>query len=307
MLRPASQRNDMVVTHIAARDSHREAAFASEHGLATAGGYEALIERDDIDLVYVAVPPSGHCEWSIRAVQAGKAVLCEKPFAMNAEQARQMVDAAKRTGRPLMEAFHYRFHPTLKRAQTLLRERAIGPLTGARASFCTVIPETEGEFRWNPALGGGAIMDLGCYPIHALRTLIGAEPEVVTASATYAASVEAEATATLRFDGGIHATIRCGMRSTQREWDLELVGARGRLTISNFIVPHHGGTLKLETPAGSLNEDAESISTFAAQLAHVADVLLRRAEPLTGGADAIANMRAIEAVRAAARFNAPPA
>ena len=300
LLEPARHRDDMLVTHIAARNPEREAEIAAANGLRAAGGYDALVENGEIDLIYVAVPPSGHCEWAIRALEAGKAVLCEKPFAMTAEEAARMVDASRRTGRPLIEAFHYRFHPTLIRAEALLREQAIGPLISARANFCTNIPRDPGEFRWDPALGGGAIMDLGCYPIHALRTLIGGEPEIVSASADYVGGVEAEATATLRFEDGVDAIIRCGMRSTEREWDLEIVGERGRLTIANFIVPHYGGVLTVDTSSESFSMQPENISTYAAQLEHVADVVLHGAEPLTGGRDAIANMRAIEAVRSAA-------
>ena len=301
LLDPASRRDDMVVTHVAAREPHREAEFAAAHGLRAAGGYESLVENPEIDLVYVAVPPRGHCEWTIRALEAGKAVLCEKPFAMTAREAELMVEAAERGGRPLIEAFHYRFHPTVRLAEALLRDGAIGAPIRASANFCTVIAQTSGEFRWDKALGGGAVMDLGCYPIHALRTLIGGEAEVVAARADYALGVEAEAEATLRFDGGINAEVRCGMRSLERRWDLEIVGERGSLKIANFIVPHFGGTLTIETPTGIVREEPDNISTYAAQLTHVADVVLNGARPLTGGADAIANMRVIEAVRETAR------
>lgn len=300
LLAPARQRDDMTVTHVAARDRRREAEFAALHGLRPAGGYEALIARDDIDLIYVAIPPSGHCEWSIRALEAGKAVLCEKPFAMNAAEAERMAAASGRTGRPLIEAFHYRYHPTLIRAEGLVRAGALGSLIGAHASFCTVIAREAGEFRWDAALGGGALMDLGCYPIHALRTLIGSEPQVLSASGDYVDGVEAEATARLRFGGAVDATVRCGMRNARREWDLEIVGEHGRLAISNFIVPHVGGVLTLETAKARLREEADGVSTYAAQLAHVAEVMRSGQAALTGGGDAVANMRVIDAIRAAA-------
>lgn len=299
LLVPAGERSDMVVTHIAARDLAREAEFARTHGLEAAGGYEALISRTDLDLIYIAVPPSGHCEWTIRALEAGKAVLCEKPFALTAEEARRMVEAARETGNPLIEAFHYRFHPTILRAEQLLRDHAIGRIISAHANFCITIPQVPSEFRWIPELGGGAFMDLGCYPLHALRTLLASEAEVVSASGAFAHCVEADGEARLRFASGVEALARCSMQGPDREFDLAIVGERGRLSISNFIVPHAGGVLTLETGGRTRNEEAESRTTYAAQLEHVAQVVLHGAAPMTGGEDAIANMTLIEAVRAA--------
>lgn len=304
LLVPARGRKDLVVTHVAAREADRARDFGTEHGLQPVESYDALLARDDLDLIYIAVPPSNHREWTIRALGAGKAVLCEKPFAMNAAQAQDMVAASAATGRPLIEAFHYRFHPAILRATRMLRDGAIGAITGARASFCTTIPEVPGEFRWNGALGGGAVMDLGCYPIHALRTLIGSEPEIIAARAEYAGDVEAEATAELLFSGRIRATIECGMRSVERKWDLEVEGECGRLTLSNFVVPHYGCALSIESDGVRSTESFGEPSTYAAQLAHVADVLLRGAAPVTGGQDSIANMEAIDAVRAKAGSNA---
>ncbi len=304
LLEPAAQRSDMKVTHVAARDPAREAEFARTHGLQAAGGYAALIARDDLDLIYIALPPSGHCEWSIGALEAGKAVLCEKPFSMSEEEAERMVEASQRTGRPLIEAFHYRYHPTVLRAEKLLREQAIGPLVSASANFCIVIPEEAGEFRWDARLGGGAFMDIGCYPFHVLRTLIGSEPELLGTSGTFRNGVEAEAEARLNFNGSIPATVRCSMVATDRRLDVEIVGENGRLSISNFIVPHFGGVLTLETAAGTVTEEPDPMTTYAAQLEHVAQVLLHGAEPLTGGRDAVSNMRIIEAARTAVRSEA---
>lgn len=301
LLLPAGLRDDVVVTHVAARDPKRAAEFAETHGLESTDGYKELIEREDIDLVYIAIPPSGHCEWTIRALEAGKAVLCEKPFAMNAAEAEQMVAAAKRTGGMLIEAFHYRYHPTIRRAEELLRANALGRLTGASARFSTVIPQEPGEFRWDPALGGGALTDLGCYPVHALRTLIGSEPEVIAASADFDGGIDIATVATLRFPGGIDTSIRCGMRNEKREWDIEIIGEHGRLTIANFIVPHRGGTLTVERSDGGFSEEPDSVTTYSAQLAHVVDVLQHGSKPLTGDADAIANMRALDAIRAIAK------
>jgi len=154
-----------VVTAVAARDPTRACAYANDHGIASAAeSYESLIARDDVDIVYNGLPPAGHAQWSIAALKAGKAVLCEKPFARNAGEAEAMVDAARATGPPLLEAFHYRFHAVMRRAEDLVRHGALGALSGGAGEFNISVPRTPGELRWSRDLGGGAMMDLGCYP-----------------------------------------------------------------------------------------------------------------------------------------------
>lgn len=301
LLDPARERTDVCVTHVAARDPGREADFAAKHGLKAAGGYQALLDRDDLDLIYIAIPPSGHCEWSIRALEADKAVLCEKPFAMSGSEAEQMVAAARKNGRPLLEAFHYRFHPIFRRAEALLRDKAIGSVTSARASFCTTLPCAPGEFRWIAAEGGGAIMDLGCYPIHALRTLLDSEPTVSSASSRIENEVDASASASLLFDRGIVAEMDCAMCGKERALNLEIIGSAGRLALSNFILPHTGATLTLEAAGCSITESASTISTYTAQLNHIVNVLLGNESPQTGGIDSVANMRVIDAIRKLAK------
>src|SRR5580698_4876826 len=132
VIAPAKVNPDFEVVAVGARDATRARAYADEHGIAhVSGSYAELVRRDDIDVVYNALPPAGHAEWSIAALEAGKTVLCEKPFAMNAGEAKAMVDAAERTGQLLIEAFHYRFHNVIRLAETLLRAGAIGRITHA--------------------------------------------------------------------------------------------------------------------------------------------------------------------------------
>lgn len=298
MLVPAAARTDVCVTHVAASELDRERAYAAQHGLEPAGGYEALLQRSDIDLVYIALPPSAHRHWTIKALQSGKAVLCEKPFAMNAREASEMVSVSLMTERPLLEAIHYRFHPFIIEARRVISEREVGRIVKARASFRVPIPYEAEEFRWRRELGGGALMDLGCYPIHALRTLLGNEPRVTEASVVIEHGVDAEVTARLRFLQTDDVTIQCGMTGTTRQLDLEITGECGRISISNFVAPQLGSMLRIETPSGLHEEEAGIVSTYDAQLQHVVDVLKHGAPPITGGKDAVANMRLIEAVMA---------
>lgn len=181
---PAAKRGDCTVSAVACRDGARGAEFAQACGVASVEtDYEALVLREDVDLVYNALPPNRHADLTIAALKAGKAVLCEKPFAMNAAEARAMVAAGRETGRALVEAFHYRFHPAFRHALALLRDGAIGAVQRIDASFSIAIPYKEGELRHTLALGGGSLMDLGCYPLHWARTIAGGEPRIASASA----------------------------------------------------------------------------------------------------------------------------
>ena len=213
VIEPAAKRDDVTITAVAARDPARAAEYARTHGIgAVAGDYAALIARDDVDMVYNGLPPSGHLEWTLRALDAGKAVLCEKPFAMNAGEARTMVDAAAKAGLPLIEAFHYRYHPVMRQAVDMVRSGALGTLHRGYAMFDAPIRKTADELRWRRDLGGGALMDVACYPIHALRTLFGEEPKVREARGVFEDGVDAKMNAALIFGGGIVAEMATALR-----------------------------------------------------------------------------------------------
>jgi predicted dehydrogenase len=288
---------------VAARDPERAKAYAAEHGIAAvAADYDALIARDDVDVVYNALPPAGHVAWTIAALESGKAVLCEKPFARNAIEARAMVEAAEASGQVLLEAFHYRFHNVMRAAVTLAREGALGPLKSIEAVFEVPIPRTSGELRWSAEQGGGALMDLGTYCVHASRSIAGAEPEVTSAQGVFEDGVDAAMSAELVFPGGIAGRIACSMVAQRPAARLEAVGEAGRMTIDNFLAPQIGCRFSTEIAGETRGHATEGPTTYAAQLIHLGDVLAGKTAPLTGGADAIANMVAIDAIyRAAGR------
>jgi predicted dehydrogenase len=295
---PAARAGDTVVA-VAARDPDRARAFAAEHGIPhVAPDYRALIERDDLDLVYVGLPISAHAGWTIAAAERGHAVLCEKPFAVSGEEARAMIAAGRAAGRPVLEAFHYRHHPLFHELTRLVRDGAIGRVTRAEASFVAEIPRTD-AVRWSRALGGGALMDLGCYPVHALRTLFG-EPEVLSAEAEWADGVDAALRAELRFPGGAEARIETAMDAGRRAATLRLVGEDGEIRVENFVAPHMGHRLIVRDAAGERERSVEGATTFDHQLDHVRAVLAGDVAPLTGGEDAVAQMAALEALYRAA-------
>ncbi|HEU4779195.1 MAG TPA: Gfo/Idh/MocA family oxidoreductase [Steroidobacteraceae bacterium] len=302
---PANALLGAEVVAIAARNLERAQDFAAHHSIPMAfGSYAELIARDDIDLVYVALPPSAHLSWCSAALASGKHVLVEKPFASNAQDAVQMVAAARLAGRHLIEGFHYRFHPLFERTLAALRNGDIGKIRHIEAVFNAQLPDTPGELRYIEALGGGALMDLGCYCMHWIRTVAGDEPTVVGASARCATvGVDLEIKADLAFTSGPTATLQCSMQPADGVLSryLRVHGDRGVLELENPVSPHSGSTLSIESadsPMPQLVSGGDT--TFHFQLRHVIEVIEGRTQPLTGGDDAIGNMRAIDAIYRAA-------
>jgi predicted dehydrogenase len=241
VIAPAREDGRFIITAVAARDPERARAYAKTHGIAAiAADYAELVRREDVDVVYNGLPPAGHAEWTIAALEAGKSVLCEKPFARDAAEACAMVEAAQRAGRPLIEAFHYRFHRVMCEAEALVREGRLGRIVRASARFDAPIANAPGELRWSRVQGGGALMDLGTYPLHALRTLLGEAPCVESAEARFEDGVDAELSGRLAFPSGARAQIACSMVVERPMARLELTGERGSLEIVNFIAPQRG-------------------------------------------------------------------
>jgi len=302
---PANELLGTEVVAIASRDLSRARDFAAEHSIPLAfGSYAELIARDDIDLVYVPLPPAAHLEWCTAALANGKHVLVEKPFANNAEDAAQMVAAARASGRHLFEGFHYRFHPLFGQALAALRGGAIGRIRHIEAVFNVTLPERPGELRYVEELGGGALMDLGCYCLHWIRTIAGDEPTVVSASARCATpGVDVEVEAELAFTSGPTATLKCSMQPDDGVLlrRLRVRGDKGLLDFENPVSPHAGATLAVESDIPSAPQIvAGGETTFHFQLRHVMEVIAGRAQPVTGGDDAVNNMRAIDAIYRAA-------
>ena len=305
VIEPAANIDGIEVYAVAARDAARAASFAEELAIPhVAADYEALLASDAVDLVYNGLPPSGHAHWTIAALEAGKHVLCEKPFAMNAAEARAMVDSAERSGKVLIEAYHYRYHPLFDRVLAVLDAGDIGAVSSIDAHFNVRIPPEPGEIRYDPALGGGAMMDLGCYCVHQARSVMGTEPEVLSAAAIrHASGVDVEMQAVLGFPGGARAEVRAAMYEDLPEGldaRLELTGERGKLTVVNPVSPHMGHELVIEAAGDRTREEVAGETSFAHQLCHVIGVLQGKVEPLTGGSDAVASMRVLDDIYRAA-------
>jgi len=306
VIAPAKDNPDFEIVAVGARDPDRARAYAETHGIAhVVGSYDELVRLGEIDVVYNALPPQGHAAWTIAALEAGKTVLCEKPFAMNAAEARRMVDAADRTGQTLMEAFHYRYHRVILDAEALVRGGTLGRIKRATAVFNVNIARSADELRWRAELGGGGLMDLGCYPIHALRTLLGEEPTVVSATGEFEGRVDVKISAELQFPGGAQGQVACAMVAEAPNATLTLEAERGKLEIVNFLAPQMGCRFTTTIDGETTVRPTDGPTTYQAQLAHLGEVLSGRATPLTGGADAVANMTVIDAIYAAAGRPSP--
>ncbi len=300
VINPSKDNPDFEVVAVAARDPARAKAYAAEHKIPlVAQDYDALVRHGEVDLVYNALPPGGHARWTVAALEAGKHVLCEKPFAMNAAQVRSMNDAAARSGKTLVEAFHYRHHLVMHRAVAIVRSGELGRITAAEAFFEVPIAYSEGELRWTREQGGGALMDLGCYPVHCLRALMGGEPAVASASCVLENGVDASTQAALDF-GGVPASLSTSMKPQRFGATVRLTGENGSLEILNFVAPQLGCRFTVTVEGKSREEPTAGPATYVAQLAELGDVLLRGKAPLISNADSLGNMAAIDAIYAAA-------
>jgi predicted dehydrogenase len=301
LVRPARRTGVAEVVAVAARDPERARRFAVRHGIPeVARDYEALLARPDVEAVYNPLPNSHHAPWTIRALAAGKHVLCEKPLAASAAEARTMAEAARTHGRVLMEAFHYRYHALFEQFLAVVRGE-IGPLRHVEARF--VIPMlNRGDIRWRRDLAGGALMDTGCYTMSMLRHVVGAEPTVTRAEARWTrGGVDRWLRADLAFPGGVTGRLTCSLLGfPPLSMRLEARGERGTVRAFNPIAPQFINRLHVTTPGRRRSQHVGGEPSYDMQLrAFVGAVRDGRAVP-TDSADAIGNMAAIDAVYAAA-------
>jgi len=299
LVRPAlASGGEVRVETVAARDAARAGDFARRFGIPrAAAGYAELVEDKGIDAVYVALPNSLHAEWSIRALEAGKHVLCEKPMACNAPEAQRMADAAAGAGRILAEAFHYRYHPLVLRMKEIVAGGELGELRHIEAHFCAPLWRRS-DIRYRYDLGGGATMDLGCYCINLIRFLAGAEPEAAAARARLASpQVDRYMEADYRLPSGATARMTCSLwsRVLLRTWAVAR-GIHGELRVWMPFQPHYFHRLKVRVGGGTRVERFSRERSYAWQLRAFAAAARGGAPIATTAADAVSNMRVIDTV-----------
>ena len=302
LVEPAREVAGVEVRALAARDGARARSFAARHGIPVVHEtYAALLADPELDAIYNPLPNGLHGAWTIRALRAGKHVLCEKPFTANAEEAEAVAAVARETGRVAMEAFHWRHHALAARALEIVASGELGEIRHVEARLCAPLWNPR-DIRYRPELAGGAAMDMGCYALHFVRTLGGAEPRVTAARAKLLApGVDRAMEIELVFPNGASGRAICSMLSW-RVFDASarVEGTRGRIRIMNPWMPQLFHRFRVETSSGARSERCAGPGTYACQLAAFLRTVREGAPAPTDLADAVANMALIDAAYRAA-------
>lgn len=295
---PAHSITEALVVAIAARDPKRAEAFARKHGIPRIyQTYKDLLDDPDIDAIYNPLPNSLHAEWTIRALKAGKHVLCEKPFASNAPEAEEMATVARDTALVLSEAFAYRYHPLTAKVKEIIASGELGKIQHIEAQFCFLLPSPN-NIRFKYELAGGALMDCGCYPVSLIRFLAEAEPTVERAEARlFAPQVDHKMSADLSFADGRTAHLVCDMLSPLLFRSLlKVEGDAGNLRVINPYHPHWFNWLSVNGQNGSHSEHVRGENVYAFQLRTFIKAIRGEMKLNTNPEDAIGNMRLIDSI-----------
>lgn len=286
------------IAAISSRDLAKAEKWAAELGIARAyGSYEELLNDPDIDAVINPLPNSLHCEWTVRAAQAGKHILCEKPLAVTVAEARKMIGAARANGVLLVEGFTHRLNPQLQCARRLVQQGEIGEVKLARAELTFTIRDWEEDVRVKPELGGGALLDAGCYCVSALRFALNAEPVAVQAFHHMRKGVDATTAGALRFAGNRLGYIAVGMEAPFR-CVLEVVGSHGAITVPNMF--DDGADVRIAIGNDERVEQFSGPDRFQVQIERFSNCILEGKTPEFPAEDGLKNVAVLEALRKAA-------
>jgi D-xylose 1-dehydrogenase (NADP+, D-xylono-1,5-lactone-forming) len=298
---------------VAARDKSRAEDFAKRHDIPQVfDSYDALLASDAIDAVYIPLPNDLHAPWAIRALEAGKHVLLEKPSAMNSAETARVLKVAAAHKKVVFEGFMYRYHPQFARAVEIIQAGTIGELRLIRSSFSfTLPPENTGDHRWIRSQGGGGLYDLGCYCLNASVLFMNESPQEVTARATWGSRpdvpenefVDLEFAALMTFSGSRHAVFDCSLQQKDVQ-KLELVGTKGTINMEGFVFPAQDGGRIMVNGA---TEQTAPADRYQRMVEHFARVIAGTETPRFDAPDqptsALPQMRALEALWESAQAN----
>ena len=289
------------VIGIASRDGARAAAAGARFGIEPFDGYEALLADPRIEAVYIPVPNAQHAEWTIRAAQAGKHVLCEKPLAVTEAEAREMVAAAADAGVLLVEAFMYAHHPRFRMIKDVIAAGRIGAIRSVHTVFTFDASQELGHSGFQGAPGSGATFDVGCYAIHAARHLLDAEPEAVTAHASISdlhGGVDMSTAMLMEFAGGASSTAQVGMWSADQD-TIEITGASGRITVPHaFLCGLEDGDFVVSVDGTAETVSVPAVDHYVSQMESFCAAVRGTAPTPFGPDDAVAGARVLDAVTA---------
>jgi xylose dehydrogenase (NAD/NADP) len=295
VLAAAAETDRVEVVAVASRDGARAEAYAAERGIPRAyGSYDRLLDDNGVDAVYVSTPNSLHYEWTMRALDAGKHVLCEKPFTRRGEQAEEAFELARTRGRVLMEGFMYRFHTQAAEVKSLVDRGAVGKVQLVRGSFSFLL-ESLSDVRADPELDGGALMDIGCYCVSISRFLLG-EPERVSGEQVLGPTgVDMAFHGTLRFPGDVVAQFDCSF--TQPHYErMDVVGDQGWLLVDAPWRSEGEGELLLRHVDHLQRFDVPATGAFRLELENFAAAAAHESAPLIDREDSVGQAWTIEAL-----------
>lgn len=293
---------------VGSRDVQRAAdlyAFAPD--VAVYDGYERVLQDPAIEAVYIPLPNGLHAKWTIKALQAGKHVLCEKPLGATLDEAREMAALAQEKGLILMEAFMYRFHPQIVWALEQVRAGVIGAVRQVRASFTIDIREQEENIRLQPELAGGSLMDVGCYPVNFCRAVYGRPPVAIAARVQTAGPVGVDLTtnAVLDYGEGCFALIDSSLVLPMRQI-AEIIGELGMITLPVPFTTGNHEAVVFVTKNGQMDEQTfERVDQYRLEIEHFAECVRTGREPSFSLSESLENAATIEGIYAAAGLDWP--
>jgi predicted dehydrogenase len=295
LIRPATRVPGAAVAAVAARDPKRAAAYAKKHGIEKVhASYDVLLADDSIEAIYNPLPNALHAEWTLKALEAGKHVLCEKPFTSNEAEAKVVADAARNSGLVVMEAYHYRYHPLAERMRSIVHGGQLGDVEHVHVAMCFPLPRFS-DIRYNFALGGGTSMDC-CYAVHVLRLLGSGEPAVESASALVrGGNIDRAMAATYSFADGSTGSTTTSMWSRKLlQFSASVKGSRGTMNVLNFIAPQFYHRLTLNIDGRKTSERLRGPATYDHQLKAFIAAVREGGPVLTPPEDAVLTMRVID-------------
>ena len=289
------------ILSVASRTQARADEYAGEWAIARPhGSYEAMLNDPDIDVIYIPLPNNLHAEWAIKAAEAGKHVLCEKPLALTEDEIDAMEAAANKAGTVLFEAFMYRFHARTLRVKAMIEDGAIGDVHHIKGGFTFPLSRPN-DVRWDPALGGGSLWDVGCYPLSFSRYMLGMEPvEVYGYKYTGESGVDLSFSAHLVFPGDITAQFDCGFRS-QFRMHMEVTGSEGKIDVPMTFKPGQRSYILLSRGNNTEHIAVDGKLLYLDEVEQMASSVLDGTPPLVSIADSRSNVRTIRALYESAR------
>jgi predicted dehydrogenase len=299
----SSPRNELIA--VASRQSARAQAYAQEWSIAKSyGTYQELLDDPKIEVIYNSLPNGLHAVWTVRAVEAGKHVLCEKPLAISLSEVDRIIEASRRTERVVAEAFMYRHHPQTILVKDMIGRGAIGEIRLIKGAF-TFSLARPADVRLDKNLGGGCLWDVGCYPISYMRYILDRSPaEVFGWQITGDHGVDEVFSGQMRFDGGVLAQFDCSFRSPFRA-SMEIVGSMGILSITDPFKPDFGNSIRLESESGIEIIPVPDQSLYLGEVEDLADAILNKTPPRISLAESRANVYTILALLESARIGIP--